>query len=142
MTLGPQPVDVRRIAGMAAAWGSATTVKAGAALPRTEIIRASVGYPVVWSWQVFYENGNSGGLVKDTPLHVQPGLGRGGVILGQLFALKPAGPGTGPAGAGASGTPATELVISIQTDELAVSDYTICAVCAPFFWLPWLGPQG
>lgn len=138
MTLGPQPVDVHRIAGIAAAWAGFVDVKAGDPLPRFEIIRASVGYPVVWQWYVFFDGGGAGALANPATVLVSPGLGRGGSAHGQPLGLKSPAPTVAPG----TGTPATELIVTVETTELAAKDYRVCAVCAPIFWLPLLGPQG
>jgi hypothetical protein len=140
MTLGPQPNGVARRAGYAAAWASSVSVQKGNALQRRELVRASVGYPVAWSFNVWFDNGGIGSLAAPVRVLVQPGMGRGGVLNGQLWNLQPGVNSvlTGPA----TGAPATELIIVVETTELAGLDYTICACASPVFWWPQWGAQG
>ncbi len=142
-TMGWDPArmrDVHRVAGMAAAWGASVDVKAGAPLPRFELVRASVGYPVAWACQVWIDGNPAGILPALTKISVnfQPGLGRGGSQAGQPFSIA-----TDPVAFLTSGqgvTPATELVVIVECAVLALKPYRVCGVACPWMWTPAFGP--
>lgn len=137
----PGVAPVGRIAGGDwPQWGRSIQVQAGDAIPKTELIRTSVGYPVPWVWQVWLDGGGAGawGGGVDLPIMAGPGMGAGGSRYGQPYSIKPGGAfltqGSGP-------TPATELLITVEPPEaspiIALVTITICAVACPASnWLP------
>lgn len=117
---------VRRMAGEWASWGEALPVGDNLTVPETELVRASLEYPVVWCVRVYLDGGVG-------PVTVEALIRSG---LGQIV-------GTQVAPLGAAGlvvlthVPATELVVSVRCATPAAA-YRIIAQASPLStWAPW-----
>lgn len=127
MTLGPQVVGVRRLAGSWASWGEVVPVADNVVLAETEVVRASLQYPVVWALRAFLDNGQGPPTVEAL---IRTGLGQ--VVGTQVVALGPA-----PGVVVLTHVPATELVVSVRCPTPAAA-YRIIVQAAPLStWSPW-----
>jgi len=118
-------------------------VQAGKALgERKELLRASVGYPVAWTWTAWLDGAapTAFGVGGKVTVFAMPSLGRGGAFIGLPFELKPGI--TSAYFATQTGLAATELQLFVESTDVAIGDYAVCAVASPVFWVPEWGPQG
>lgn len=117
---------VRRMAGEWASWGEALQVEANAQVEETELVRASLEYPVVWCLRAYLDNGVGPATVEAL---IRSGLGQ---VVGTQVA---------PLGAGGlvvlTHVPATELVISVRCPTPSPA-YRIIVQASPLStWAPW-----
>jgi hypothetical protein len=129
MTLGPNVQPVRRLAGQWRTWGADFVCQPNAAIPETELVRATVGMPTFWLLSVFLDRGI--GPLGQVEAFVETGLGGvAGITPVTLF--------------GASfvaQVPATELVITIRNPVAALARYRVVVQAAPVStWNPFMLP--
>lgn len=117
---------IRRMAGEWSSWGEALDVAPNIAVPETELVRASLGYPVVWSLRAYLNEGIGPATVEAL---VRTGLGQ--IVGTQVVPL-----GVGLV-AVLTDLPATELVVSVRCPTPSPA-YRIIVQAAPrSTWAPW-----
>lgn len=136
MRSGEARREEARRPGLWTTWGQSIDVATGGVLPPNELVRASLGRPVVWVVTAWLTGGAVGDIVL---LKIAAGLG---TVFGKADFVFPktaaasdffVQPGVG--------IPATELVISAALTAPAIAALSLIVQVAPLVWPPDVDPR-